>query len=231
MHFHLRPALPSDAAVLTNIYLTSFSNDAISHLVFPRSDPGSYKFWHDSINYEIHAPNSYFLCIVAQDPDQESVAGEEIIAYAKWNYVTVGEGGGDGDGEEELPEWPETADQAFGNYFFGTLDRKRREIMHPPARWKGYYYLELVATLPSYQGKGAAGMLIEWGLERADQMGVEAYLEASPVGKRIYERHGFKEVERFGVELRGKSWEGNLKETGDEEEYVEVFMVREAVRR
>jgi hypothetical protein len=43
-----------------------------------------------------------------------------------------------------------------------------------------------------------SGLLVNWGCERADEMDVEAYLEATPMGRPLYERYGFvavKEVE------------------------------------
>ena len=51
--------------------------------------------------------------------------------------------------------------------------------------------------MPEHQGKGAAGRLIRWGLEQADAMGLEAYLEASPTARPVYEHFGFKTVEEF----------------------------------
>lgn len=79
-----------------------------------------------------------------------------------------------------------------------------------------YWYLELVATRKEYQGKGCAGKLIRYGLEKADEEGVECYLEASPEGAPIYEYFGFKEVERLVV-FDGK--------------FVELFMIREGRKR
>ncbi|KAK1811872.1 hypothetical protein LTR12_013770 [Friedmanniomyces endolithicus] len=56
--------------------------------------------------------------------------------------------------------------------------------------------LEMLATDPKYQGQGAGSQLMRWGLERADQEGVEAYLEASPDAVRLYEHFGFREAAR-----------------------------------
>jgi len=86
-----------------------------------------------------------------------------------------------------------------------------------------HWYLELIATRPEWQGKGAAGKLIRWGLERADEEGTECYLEASPDGKPVYERFGWRERERLVVDLEGRDPCG----TG-EKEFVEVMMVRDA---
>jgi hypothetical protein len=83
---------------------------------------------------------------------------------------------------------------------------------------KKHWYLELVAAIPEEQGKGATGILLIWGIRKADEEDTETYLEASPDGKPIYEHYGFEVVERLVVSLEGK---GN---TG-EKEFVECLMV------
>ena len=59
------------------------------------------------------------------------VGGEEIIAWAKWNVpVHVGDTvSGGGDDPDDMPSWPEDADEELCNEFFGVLARKRREII------------------------------------------------------------------------------------------------------
>jgi len=49
-------------------------------------------------------------------------------------------------------------------------------------------------TRASQRGRGAAGMLIRWGIEQAEKEGIPAYLEAAVTGKPIYEKLGFKQV-------------------------------------
>ncbi|KAK6584495.1 hypothetical protein PZA11_002719 [Diplocarpon coronariae] len=91
---------------------------------------------------------------------------------------------------------------------------------------KRHWYLELIATTPQYQGKGAAGQLLRWGIARSDEEGTETYLEASPDGKPIYEHLGFEEVGRMVVELDGKG-----ERVLAEKDFVEVFMVRGIQKR
>ena len=56
--------------------------------------------------------------------------------------------------------------------------------------------LEISATDPAYQGKGAGSQMMLWGLEQADQQGTEAYLEASPDAVPLCEKNGFREAGR-----------------------------------
>jgi GNAT superfamily N-acetyltransferase len=78
--------------------------------------------------------------------------------------------------------------------------------------------LDLCFTAPSYQGKGAGGQLVQWGVDRADEMGLPTFVEASPPGVRLYNSRGFETAER--VVLWDERWKDKDKMTYD-------FMFRE----
>ena len=60
-----------------------------------------------------------------------------------------------------------------------------------------------MVTRQCYRRQGAASLLINWGVQRAREDGVPAYLEASALGKPAYERFGFHEVgERVPWDMR-----------------------------
>ncbi|KAH6683874.1 acyl-CoA N-acyltransferase [Halenospora varia] len=207
MTFTLRKAKLTDAAHIVDIYLSAFTIDAISLLAFPRSTPTTYNFWYDMIITELTHPHAHFYVVTTSTPDDPDYP----VAFAKWEdptapAPTLG-----------LIEWPEGADTQIANHFFGSLFKRHAEIMEGKKHW----YLEILGTRPEYQGKGAAGRLLRWGIGKADEEGVEVYLEASPDGKPIYEYLGFEEVDRLIVQLEGKG-EGVLAD----KEFVECFMVR-----
>lgn len=58
---------------------------------------------------------------------------------------------------------------------------------HPP-----YLMLNQLATHPSHQGRGVGSLLLNWGLQKADEEGLVCYLNASEAGKRMYEKRGFE---------------------------------------
>ena len=209
MPLTLRKATASDIPALTDIYLSAFNIDAISLLCFPRNNDATSKFWRDSIIDELADPHSHFICIY----DSESPS-QPVVAYAKWNDPAAPVSDPD-----DLPKWPEGGDEKLANYFFWNLLSRHARIMEGRRHW----YLELLATRPEYQGRGAAGQLLRWGLQRADEDATETYIEGSPDGKPIYEHFGFVEVDRLVVELKGDG-EGPLAE----KEFVEVMMVRPA---
>lgn len=55
----------------------------------------------------------------------------------------------------------------------------------------------MLGVHPSQQGRGLGSKLLKWGLVRADAEGVEVYLSASPEGKPLYEKNGFRGVDTF----------------------------------
>ena len=69
--------------------------------------------------------------------------------------------------------------------------------------------LDTLVTLPQHGRKGAGSMLVRWGCEKADEVGVEAFLEASPMGAPMYARHGFQPVKTVELDLR--RWSGEDK--------------------
>lgn len=51
-----------------------------------------------------------------------------------------------------------------------------------------------MVTRQCYRRQGAASQLVQWGVDRAREDGVPAFLEASVGGKPVYEAGGFQEI-------------------------------------
>ena len=71
--------------------------------------------------------------------------------------------------------------------------------------------LRTTYTLAEYRRRGANTLMMEWGTEKADELGLETWLEASPMGSMLYARHGFGILHQ--VELRSPT---ELREANDE---------------
>lgn len=70
-----------------------------------------------------------------------------------------------------------------------------------PGRRGPHFLLSLLGTLPKFERQGLASRLIRWGLERADEMGVPAYVDSSPTGLKLYEKMGFRACGEMMVDL------------------------------
>ncbi|KAF2446366.1 acyl-CoA N-acyltransferase [Karstenula rhodostoma CBS 690.94] len=149
------------------------------------------------------------------------VATGEMIAGARWRYAKPKEEGARERTWDEVeagftvPEPYEESDPELFRSLFHLLNTNKREILGN----RPYYTLITCAVLPQHERRGAGTMLVQWGCDRADEAGVEAYIEASLMGVPVYERLGFKPVKR--IEL-------NTKDFGAKENEAFIVMIRPA---
>ncbi|KAB8360694.1 hypothetical protein FH972_024431 [Carpinus fangiana] len=60
-----------------------------------------------------------------------------------------------------------------------------------------YAQLEVCFTSGAHQRKGAGSLVIDAGLARAEELGLDCFIEASPQGRLLYETRGFRCIEEF----------------------------------
>jgi len=61
--------------------------------------------------------------------------------------------------------------------------------------------LHLLHTDPKFQRRGAASQLVNWGLQKADELNLPTYLESSPSAHHFYQKLGFKDLQAFSLDL------------------------------
>ncbi|KAF2640364.1 hypothetical protein P280DRAFT_470040 [Massarina eburnea CBS 473.64] len=134
---------------------------------------------------------------------------EDVIAGARWTYHRPANPAAkertwdEVDKELVAPDpYPET-NIGVWNGIFDLFYASKREIMGT----RSYFSLDTLVTDEKHYRRGAGGLLLEWGLKRADEEGVEAYLESSPMGRKLYERYGFVAVKEVSLDL--KRWDGD----------------------
>ncbi|KAK7717320.1 hypothetical protein SLS64_002810 [Diaporthe eres] len=126
--------------------------------------------------------------------------------------LVEGEGEGEANGEASEPltggvdaphssssaalDIPRGADPELCRGFFDGLSQMS-------SKWMGQDMLglSLISTSTKYFKRGAAKALIVTMLKIADAEGVKTYLEATPAGKPIYEKLGFREVDSLEFNL------------------------------
>ncbi|KAH6717678.1 hypothetical protein BKA61DRAFT_511935, partial [Leptodontidium sp. MPI-SDFR-AT-0119] len=80
-------------------------------------------------------------------------------------------------------------DTSYVSYILETFYTNKRKHMTGPCA-----VLDICFTHPSYQRRGAGKLLVGWGVEEADRRGVKSWVEASVLGKGLYEKFGFGEA-------------------------------------
>jgi hypothetical protein len=131
-------------------------------------------------------------------------ANGDLVAAARWNYVKPKQEGAKERTWEEVEadfseHWPpfDESDPALLEEAFNLMDDQKREHLGI----RPYYVLQTLVTYQHHERRGAGSMLVAWGCEKADEAGVDAYLEASPMGAPMYARHGFKAVGEIDIDL------------------------------
>ncbi|KAJ9494083.1 hypothetical protein H2202_010390 [Exophiala xenobiotica] len=205
----LRPGEDADATRMAEIERTAFADNKLTPFLFPGPFPDDAleKRAEGLIAQRQNDPTTRWVKVVDTDTNTD-----ELVAYAKWNIM------------DKLRD-PEPGRQEFGpgcniemcKEYFGGIYRKRAELMggkayccklmgsHPlfvctayvDRFLSSYSVLDLLQTDPQYQGRGAGGMLIQFGLDMADQLRVPAYLESSPNAHGLYYRYEFRDIGQF----------------------------------
>ncbi|KAL9487978.1 hypothetical protein ACSS6W_000255 [Trichoderma asperelloides] len=181
MPLQLRPSDLIDLPLIVETYFEAFAQDPIHQRFAPRGTKSAYDFWYTSLEAEMRDETNHFLSVW-----DDSTTPETFVGFAKWIVP--------GAHPEPLPPveaWPSDGDQEFSSFFFGRLNDMHHEAMGERPHW----YLELLAVKPQFQGKGAASLMLKYGVEKADEDKVECFLDASPAGQPIYERYGFRVVQ------------------------------------
>ncbi|PVI03860.1 hypothetical protein DM02DRAFT_611975 [Periconia macrospinosa] len=141
---------------------------------------------------------------LAPSEDDPEGNGGRTIAIALYELEKKGKGGEAEKGKEEEKRFmpPELRLDAL-TALITPLREAEKEIMGNTDR---YLMLNVLATHPEHQRRGAAKMLLDVGLKRADEEGLVMYLSSSWMGRPIYEKAGFELVKECDFD-RGE-WGG-----------------------
>jgi predicted N-acetyltransferase YhbS len=95
------------------------------------------------------------------------------------------------------------------------MDPKRQKVFidtivaaekrHFGPEWgKARMELADLACNPVYQRRGAGTSLTEWGIEKAKEQGLPIMLTASPLGRLVYKKLGFRDLEYVECGIEGE---------------------------
>ncbi|KAI8657991.1 N-acetyltransferase domain-containing protein [Fusarium keratoplasticum] len=95
-------------------------------------------------------------------------------------------------------------------------ETRNAERLYPDERWR----LAFISVSPNHQRRGIGRKLVQWGLDRSEEEGVAAVLEASDAGKGLYEKMGFVEVGRMPFDEGKKEEPVMIRETRESKKVV-----------
>lgn len=144
---------------------------------------------------------------------------DSIVSVARWHWYPNGYSYNQEAHWETYPQaslsepWAKQFNIPLNNFILGSRDAARCGWIKKD---RPCWILMHMTTRPSQRGKGAARLLIQWGIEQAKERGAPAYLEAGFLGRPIYEKMGFEQV--------GELMELNLSPFGVEATFVMAKM-------
>ncbi|KAF2165469.1 hypothetical protein M409DRAFT_24319 [Zasmidium cellare ATCC 36951] len=65
-----------------------------------------------------------------------------------------------------------------------------------------YMLLQVIGTRDGHQRRGVGAISMKWGTEKADELGLPLYLEATAKGEGLYRKWGFQEVDVLPFDAR-----------------------------
>ena len=192
---------PDDLETFSTIQLAAFdSGGGIASLLRP--DLSNKENWEKYVDRHIQSlrdePDVVYLKVV--DTDLE---GGKMIAGAKWR---INEKELSQEAAEKMYPKPQGKDLEKPALvdFFAFLSRVRKQYMGT----KPFCFLHILVTDPDHHRRGAGTMLLNWGISKADSLGLPAFLESSAMGKPLYERLGFQTREVVTFDLAKYGLEG-----------------------
>ncbi|EKD18483.1 uncharacterized protein L3040_007494 [Drepanopeziza brunnea f. sp. 'multigermtubi'] len=152
-------------------------------------------------NTDLAGLAKYLLGSWKSDPEarfmKASLPSGQIIGFAKWNFFSTT------DYHYPFPtEFLETGQPSLCKMFFDGLAK----VMNEKMKGKKFIYMHFLAVDPKFQRMGIGKKLCDWGLKYADEKGLEAYIDASPEGKGLYEKCGWQVINTLDIDL--SKWGG-----------------------
>ncbi|KAH9905774.1 putative GNAT family acetyltransferase [Xylariomycetidae sp. FL2044] len=199
----LQEATPDDAARIAEIHMAAFGSNAMLLAQFPTHAcrVGLQK----SIEAKAIADmgDAKTTVLVARETRAEEDRGESVphqpraaapvIAFAKWSHPVK-------EGEDHIEPpwvWPEGTNLKVLNDWSKQMEEAEEKVLGSTPS----YHLSFIATDPSYLKRGAASLLLKWGVDRCGEEGVPAYLESTKEAAPFYEKHGFSAMHVLSLDL------------------------------
>ncbi|KAI1103791.1 acyl-CoA N-acyltransferase [Jackrogersella minutella] len=176
------PAQVADIEPIYDVYFSAFKGEPIIDYLYPGGvdrpahTEGTRQWWaHDTTGYTIKCVDS---------------SSGKIVGMAVWDiFWKPGKENG-----WELPTgipWLQGEEKKLCEAVLGPMWNLRDEIFGNRQR---YVYLSVIAVDPEQQRRGIGRLLMQWGLNVAEQLDLPIYTESSQAGLALYEGLGFERL-------------------------------------
>ncbi|MCJ1475547.1 hypothetical protein MMC13_004210 [Lambiella insularis] len=188
MVLKLSVAAERDASRIAAIHMAAFGFNQLLQAQFPTAairDKLQISIADKALK-DIQDPKTAVLVVRDQD---------DIISFAKWSLPVL-----ESDSYIEPPWiWPEGTNHAVLDEWTEKVEAAKKKLLGQiPC-----FHLSFIGTDPLHERRGAASLLLKWGIEQCERHNAPAYLESTVDAAQLYERHDFKAAEKISMALDG----------------------------
>ncbi|KPM45586.1 hypothetical protein AK830_g924 [Neonectria ditissima] len=204
--FTISRASPRDVSRLGEIFVRAFDKDTHSQMKIMGQQPGE---WAEGMTLGVRAWVESPRAVMLKATDARD---GKIVGFVAWGFRGVELDASPAEGAEEAEPAVEDGDEGQTEEAIPGSERiKELETMTSQHLYdfmnriapEGSKCINIggVAVDPAYEGQGIGSQLIRWGTKQADRLGAFSWVHASEAGWPLFEKHGYKEVERLTVDL------------------------------
>ncbi|KAF2203001.1 hypothetical protein GQ43DRAFT_289251 [Delitschia confertaspora ATCC 74209] len=211
----LRVATPSDLDALVNIALVAMPMDPQWDYRFPhrRSFPGdTLLFTRRRYREFLENKSGRWSVILAELVYRRSMPRNrksyaQSIAFAVWDVAHISPGAPVASREAALPTCgiPSRRDASCKRLkaWKQTLSTSSRDLFDKQYGLR-YFQLQILATHPRFHRIGAGTALCRQGIRAAEKLDMKIAVFASPMGKRLYGKLGFRKLATVKIQVEGE---------------------------
>lgn len=147
--------------------------------------------YQDSIREQDPNVENVWLKVI----DSDSSGKKMIVGGAQWLFVSKETTSIDEHVRSLASRYPAGGATIFAEQAFRILREAEARQKKGRSGEHAYATLGTFFTIPEYRRRGIGHTLMEWGLKRADEKGLEVWIEAVPPAVPFYEAYGFVQME------------------------------------
>lgn len=141
-------------------------------------------------------------------PSTENGTEREILGGAEWIFhkentpTSLPEKSTIREGVQSLASrHPEGGARIFAEQAFTLLRTAEIENRVKYSGGRPYMSLGSCFTAPEYRMRGIGHLVMEWGVKKADEMGLDIWIEAAPSAVPFYQRYGFVSLKTVELQV------------------------------
>ncbi|KAM0443116.1 hypothetical protein ACHAQK_003477 [Fusarium lateritium] len=196
------------AEELVDLACETFMDDHLFSLIVPgrREHPESFrKMWSSNLREAYGDKGSVILAACLEDKDKDDEIGE-FLAFAVWVRFGTSDVAQSWQGDswnKKLTRFGVMWDDFYKYLLRQTDPGVSLDAANEVFSWMGdvkslypteHWSLSWLGVSPKCQRTGIGKKLLQWGIDRCEEEQVSAVLVATEVGKPLYEKMGFREV-------------------------------------